>query len=795
MGKAKYVTAGVLALLMLSGCADKLEQAEDFAKSGTEYLEAGDYDTARLQFNNAIGKNYENIEAHLGLADLAMRQKDYRKVVSSMKAVLNVDPVNYEANMALAQISLLTADKSNSLKYSEGALQGKPDDTKALSLKAAALILNNRNEEARRVAGNVLQKDPSNAEVYNILAADQMSVENFEEAMKILDEGIAKSEDPQGLLIVKLVLAERLNGNKGVMEVFNELTERYPDALIYQIQKAEYLGVKMRDFDAGRKIYEAIIPKSEESTGLKMRLAEFDFFAGDPEKALERINGFIAEESDNFDLLFTRADLYCKSGNIDQCRNELKSISSMAPDDDIKNQALNALAFMALVEKDTSTANGLVEQILEADPNDPDALVIKGRLLLADENYDEAIAVLTLALDQEPDNAKAMVLLAGAYDQTGNDNFASAQYAKAVDNAKTDRVITNAYQSFLLRKNDGDGAIDVANTFLEKRPGDIPTLVFLTQTQIAMGKVDEARISMERLRSVDPNNDKIRLLEAGVLLLEKRYPAALTILEQLAEESPDDIRITTQLVDTYLRLNQYTEAENFLNSTLARSGDDILARKQFAEVLLRSQKTDQANSVIEKLVADTPTDDAVHILNYRVKLAAGKKALALQSLREGMTKSDRQDRLEILLSSELIDAGEFQEAIRVLRKLNQQFPGQDVIANNLANMLMETSTDPVVLQEALEIAERFRNSNTGYYLDTLAWAYHLNGETQKASLFSTRAAEALPNNPDVLYHHGIISFEAGEPEIGRAALEKALQIASPDSKVIDRAKAQGYLNQ
>ena len=793
MRKAKFITAGALSLMLLTACGNKEQKAIEFAKSGTEYLEAGDYDTARIQFQNAMSKDYENIEAHLGLAEIAMRQKDYRSVVSNMKAILNVDADHYEANISLSQIALLTKDKDNALKYSEAALRGKPGDANALSLKAAALILDNKNEEARKIARQVQKEDPSNAEVYNVLAADQMSIENFEEAMAILDEGITKVKDPQSLLLVKLVLSERIRGDEGVMAVFATLIKRYPENLMYKIQRAEYAGIKMKDYNLARQYYEEIIPQSDDKTGLQMRLAEFDYYAGDIDRAIERINDFIASDPTNFNLYFSRADLFCKSSQVEKCRAGLEAIRKDAPDVEDKNKARNSLAYMALVEKDIETARVLANEVRALDPTNPNALIISARILLVEEKYDDAINTLREALEQEPDNARAMVLLAGAYDRTGNDNFANAQYAKALDASKDNRVIAQAYESFLLRRNDGEGAVEIANKFLENNPGDIPTMVFLTQTQIALGQENQARISLERLRQFDPSNAKIPLLEAGILLLEQRYPQAITMLERLSAEDPNNMRISSQLVDTYLRLNQYDNAERFLNESIAKDGGNLRQRKQYAEVLLRSGKPTQAETVIKKLQKDAPEDDGTHILMYRAKIALGQKAGAIPILRDGLTKASRQDRLNILLSSELIDTGEFEEAIRILRILNKQFPGQDVIANNLANMLMETSTDPVDLQEALDIAIRFRNSESGYYLDTLAWAYFKTGDKQKAQLFSKQAVHALPDNAEVQYHHGIISYENADPVEGRKALELTLQISGEDHRAIDRELIQKYL--
>jgi uncharacterized protein (TIGR03790 family) len=126
-----------------------------------------------------------------------------------------------------------------------------------------------------------------------------------------------------------------------------------------------------------------------------------------------------------------------------------------------------------------------------------------------------------------------------------------------------------------------------------------------------------------------------------------------------------------------------------------------------------------------------------------------------------------------LLAALLEQRQEFERTEAVYRRLIEVRPGDVMALNNLAFHLAVRRGRPA---EALPLAERAYVASQGTALvsDTVAWVWHLIGDSRRALAYAERAAAGAPENPDVRLHLAFILAAVGESARARDHLSAAL---------------------
>jgi cellulose synthase operon protein C len=118
----------------------------------------------------------------------------------------------------------------------------------------------------------------------------------------------------------------------------------------------------------------------------------------------------------------------------------------------------------------------------------------------------------------------------------------------------------------------------------------------------------------------------------------------------------------------------------------------------------------------------------------------------------------------------------------------RQDPQSDVIANNLAMLLVDTKRDPGSLERAKELAAHFSTSNNPQLLDTYGWVLYRSGEAAGALTALQAASSKAPNLPVLWYHLGMAQLLSGQTEAARDSLTRSLKSGQTFSGV-EEAKA------
>jgi tetratricopeptide (TPR) repeat protein len=781
-------TSLLVAAALVSGCESKEEKAVKFAESGQDYLAEGDLDRADLQFNNALFQDGTNVSALEGAAEIARQRGDNVRYARMLLRLLEQDPMNIEANNEAARLSLLGGEHSEARRYAERVLEQEPANVKALSTIGAILVLENRLEEAETILNQALAEDPDNAEIFNLKAAVSIRSDNFEEAMATIDEGIETAENPEPLLVVKLVLAERFRGREEVIDTFERLIELSPENGLYRQRMADYYLLKDRDFERARQLYIEALPFLEDRTEVYTRIVSIDRETDGDQAAEATLRQFAAENPDDIDLRFALPAFYCQTGRVDRCRQEYVALAENEDfDPDTHIRALNGLADVALVQNDIDAAGAAADEVLEIDPGNPEALVTRAQILYRAEQPDAAIELLREALQSDPDNAEGLVFLALAYEQSGQVQFADAQFAKALDQVGYEKGIVDRYRAFLIRQGEQDRANEVLERYLRENPSDIDAIYQRAEFAMSEGRFQEAEQVARQLMQRPTLEQQGTSLLARALAGQERFEEALPYAVDASDADPTNERLTALRISLLDRLGRRDEAAAEVRSRVESGSAEAIDYAVLSGILRDEGDVTQAREVASDGLAAFPRSERLYVLRYLAEKDLNEDEAALMTLRQGAENAETKSQIRNFLANDLIAANRMDEALEVLETLENTAGLSPIAANNLAALLIDREGGAV---RALELAERFAETENPYFADTYAWALHKNGRTDEAAPYARLAVERLPQHPDVLYHHGVIEAELGNADVARQSLERARDaISSADAPALAKIEA------
>lgn len=129
-------------------------------------------------------------------------------------------------------------------------------------------------------------------------------------------------------------------------------------------------------------------------------------------------------------------------------------------------------------------------------------------------------------------------------------------------------------------------------------------------------------------------------------------------------------------------------------------------------------------------------------------------------------------------------SGNAELAEKAYRQALEIEPNNVVALNNLAWIAMMS---PERAGEALGYAKKAAGvaPKMGQVLDTLGWAYHMNGENELAGQALKRGVAAAPEDPRLLYHLAVVYGAQGRKQEEQATLRKALATNKPFPEMDD----------
>jgi tetratricopeptide (TPR) repeat protein len=807
MSRRLLSAVALCATLALTACESSEERAEEFYQTGMELLEAGDIERAIVSFRNVFNFNGEHFEARKELADALYETGKSQEAYSQYLRLAEQYPDNALVRQKLTSIALQAQAWEEAERHGRRALELDPDAEVnppiriSLDYRKAALEEDGPALDALAAeAAALLEADPTDILSRRIVLAHAIAQERPGAVLEAIDPAIEQYPDDIGYYVLKLRALATLDDTEGVEAHLQAMYQQFPEnedvqrsLITFYLQREDFSGAEsfLRDL-AGPETgapegFIPVIQLIQRAQGRDAAKAEI--------QSLIDANAENPQNEDFFKALM--ASYIFEEGEQDKAIADLQALLENAEPSEQTNRIKGTLANMLLRTGNQVGARALAEEILEDDASNVVALKLRAQLLIDGDKPADAIIDLRRALDQAPRDLDVLLLLAAAHERNGNTALQGERLAIAVDVSNSAPRESLLYAEFLLRQGRTDAARSVLADARSANPRNVDVLsqaARLALSENALGVVRGVIADLERIPE-DPRAAEVAVaLQSALLLQQNRADEGLALLQQQAGTGGENSGAVFAVIQTQLRNGRIDEARAYLDNLLKESPDNDNLRLINAALHVAEGNPDISEQILREIIAENPAQQTAVGQLYVQLRRLGRVDEARAVLNDGLEVSPDSPRLLQYQAGELEAMGEIEAAIAIYEDLYALNSSNVTVANNLASLVSTFRDTPESLERAAAVARRLRGTDIPAFQDTYGWIAYRQGNYAEALEYLQPAAEGLPNNALVQYHLGMTYIALNRPEDARPQLERALELAGPDTTLPQMAVARETLD-
>lgn len=771
-----------------AACSSPEQKFDKYMKSGNEFLEEGKLGQANVQFQNALKIKEDNVDALIALAKIAEKKSNFEQMYGILQKVLRLDPENAAVKLDLAKLHLLADDTATALDQVNAVLAKEEKNAEALAVKSAIMFRLSNKVEAVELAKAALAIDPKSEEATAVLAGERIAAEDQEGALAILTDAIATNPKAAILHILRVQVLSALGRADDMDAAYKALVAEFPEDPNYRRLYATML-IEQDKLDAAREQLVEVAKLLPRQRDPKLDLVRIDFRIGGRPKAEETFRKLIAENKDDIDLELAYGAFLREQQDFPAANAAYHSIlgrKGVELSEVLRTK--NELAALKLMENKRGEGEKIINEILAADPADPDALIKRAGLKITDGAYDDAVADLRIVVGEHPDSATAYLLTASAFEKKGDMALASNEYSQAVQASNKGEQASNLFAKFLIRRGEIERAERVLTESIALYPTSDDNIKLLAGIRLERQDWRGAEEAANLLRNAEPGDEDVsRILGAAYTGL-KDYAGAIDVLKKEYERAPLAARPLSLLIQAYVNAGRNADAEAFLKETLADNPKNYDAQFLIGQLARINGDASAAIEAFNTAIALDPLRNEAYEALYGIQVFEGRREEAGRVIDQAIAAIPDNDGLQILKADHLMAIGENDGAITIYETILARRPNDLIVANNLASLL-GSRDDEASIKRALQAAAPLKGTENPFFLDTYGWALYRGGKTAEGVGVLEQAVKGAPELADARYHLGIALLESGETERGRAELEAAIAAPGASAEIVADARS------
>lgn len=774
---AKVVRGTVLLFFvsLLLSCSGDLK-TELFQQALTHYQD-GDYVRARVEFGKVLRLDPRDVVTLFLAGQLEERERNWHAAYALLLRAADLAPADADIQLHLGRLYARMKMWDQAQAAAESVLKVRADDPVATVLKNLVQARQSDQMTPASAAKIADEVDPEDLAAIILLAGMYADLGELDQAVALTKRGMQKNPDDIGIRLLLARLYESSGDTEGAAALLGELVRLHPESVSARVRLAAY-HYNQNDPEVAEKLLRAAIEKIPESLAAKDALVEFLVKERRTEEAESELLGFIAKEPDSLELQFELARFYVAVGRRVEARKLLQQISEKDPAGEEGAKAGVKLASVLLLEQEQEEAHALLDTILKRDPLDREALLTRAAAFLADSEADPAIVDLNALLEIAPGDARAHRLKARAHLLKQEPALARESLENAILVRPQEAAAELSLAEGLLLVGGEEQVLPVLEMVLRFAPDHIGALQSTAKIYLGRQQWDKARPLVRRLQKNDPANAVGYYYEGVILQGEEQLEESIRAFEQALERSPDGVEPLIALSRSQLALDRPQEALDRVRQVINRNPKHFLAWNLLGEIQLQQKGYAAADEAFQQALTIAPKWSIPYRNLIRIRIEQQQPEAALAMVREGYDQTG-DTVLGLELAAYYERRGEDDLAVELYEELLSGKPDLQVAANNLAMLLVRGEAEQGALDRALELAQRFENSDNPILLDTLGWVYFKRGDLVRAVSVLQKAQLAAPELPEISYHLGMAYHRNGRNEEARVQLAKALEQERP----------------
>ena len=697
-----------------------------------------------------------------------------RPALAAYDRALKADPENIEARVTRAGVYVDLGQLADAQKDATEIQRLAPDEPRAAYLLALLAEKDNKPEVARTALKEVIGLiDPIPMEfiryrpqllMLNGLAHFGLGErEKAKQYLEIFQK--VQGNTPTAKLLAQLYLADG-NVDKAV-----EVLETYLKAQSGDGQAMTLLGSALmsrgQHVKAAALMQKAIQTKDspEFHTVLGLSLLK----SGQTGNAIAELEGALKRDPGQTQAATSLISLYLRGGQ--------PAKAAVLAETLVKQQPGNARFFnlLGMARGDAGNVAGskaAFEQSVKLD----DAFVMPklnlARIDIATKAYDTAAARLGAILKSDEKNAEAMVEMAILSERKGQLEETQRWLEKANDLSGPKEIRWGlALSDFHLRHGRPGPALAAVKKVSARAPDDLAVLLAYAKAQLASSDTIGAKSNLAAATKVADFNPVPQVQIALLQIKANNLGGATYSLDKALSSQPDYLPALALMTAVELRQGEPAKAEKRARDIIVKNPKNAVGYSLLGDIAMaRGQTPGAIESYRKAHLLEPSTETFLRLFRALSTQDGGKTGVQLA---EQWLKQHPKDLLaQRALADSYARAGNFKQAKTAFEDLLKIAPDDSGALNNLANVLLRLKDPGAAKIAELAVA---KNPNSANAIDTLGWALHLSGQTDRALQLLRDARLREPGSSEIRYHLATVLAQTGRKTEAREELEFALK--------------------
>ena len=719
----------------------------EHTRRGDDYVKAGKYPEAIIEYRSAIQIDPQFGEAHYKLAETYMAAKEGSLALAAYMRAADVPSAPLEAQLKAGQVLLLARQYG----------------------------------DARSRALAILEKEPGHPQALLLLGNALAGLKSVDEAVAANRRALALDPDRAGMY-VNLGALEYIKGDVKASEAaYRAAIDADPASVMAVVALADFLAITGRPAEAEAAYHEAL--KMEPTHAAANRALAMFYLESGRLRQAEVYLRKIAEITSSTSSLLDLADFYIASGQRKQASEMLEVMASKPA---AFTEASLKLALIASIEGRSSDAIAIIDRVLARDRSNATALALKAQVYLRDGRTSQAL-----------ETSQAAVRI--------NPKVVAAQYAygKAAKSRGETAIAKNAFLEVLkLRPGAIEALLELTDLHLQAGLTD-SALQYAQEALRINPRLVEGRIMLARALARNPDNAGRAATE--IAKLEKEYPKSPSVQLELGrialergdvtranqafvrvlQADPNSLDATIELVKIDLAAERFAAARARVDAALLKQPDSPTLLVFAGKAYMGFDQAASEKHLLRAVEIDPSSIDAYQAL---VILYISQKRLdPAREQFEKLALQQPKSPSPATMVGVLYEAqGRTDLAEKWYEKALNVSPRATTAANNLAWLYADQGKNlDVAMQLARNAYDDLRTQPE--VIDTLGWVHLKKGMPETAAKHFQEALDLAPNNPVYLYHLGLAYSQTGDHAKARTALQSALK-SGPTFRYAAQAK-------
>lgn len=377
---------------------------------------------ARQKFDDALKFSPQNVRAHEQYARLLMFKLNAPKdALAVLDLMVKANPYSADAHLLRARSLHLDKDETAAMRDLDRVFWLDPENVEALLLSAEIEQVRGESRKARETLLAMLDTVPRDVRGYRALSWLNLIGGNSVEAMQTLERGLTRMPDAPELLTPLGDLCLDLGDVEKVADIIKRLESKPTSGTQAKYMRSRLL-MKQGKHKAALAILEPLraevlsLPAVEQQVSLM--LAACHERCGDPTASSDILKRMLSNDPSNLPARVAMANLLLDAGQLTRASEEYE-IAARSPIAGFGVRTMSAKLRMKRLLADPKTkpedwANfeDKLRDLIKAQPNAIDPVVILAEARAAQNKVDDGIAVLRDACRARPADSRLWMALA-----------------------------------------------------------------------------------------------------------------------------------------------------------------------------------------------------------------------------------------------------------------------------------------------------------------------------------------------------------------------------------------------